>query len=148
MRRPGVPPYTEGAGTDRRGEGRADMDNLLAGWIGVLAGVVVGAILGLFFHRDDWMGGYDGWRRRLTRLGHVSFFGLGFVNILFGLTARAAPLAYKPAGAASRLLVLGAILMPLCCFLAAWRKPLRHLFPLPVASVAVGLILLLWGWPR
>lgn len=47
--------------------------NLVGGWLGMLAGVLSGALVGLFFYRDDWMGGYDSWRRRLTRLGHISF---------------------------------------------------------------------------
>ena len=41
--------------------------NLIAGWLGMLAGVLSGAILGLFFHREDWMGGYGSYRRRLAR---------------------------------------------------------------------------------
>jgi len=37
--------------------------------------------------------------------------------------------------------------MPACCFLAAWRKPLRHLFPIPVLAVAVGVLsILIGGW--
>ena len=59
---------------------------LKAIWIGMLLGVVSGAIIGLFFHREDWMGGYNSFRRRLTRLGHISFFGLAFVNMGFALT--------------------------------------------------------------
>ena len=31
------------------------------------------------------MGGYGSFRRRLTRLGHIAFFGLGFVNLFYGL---------------------------------------------------------------
>jgi len=38
--------------------------------------------------------------------------------------------------------------MPACCFLSAWRKPLRHLFPIPVVSVLLGILLLLIAWPR
>jgi hypothetical protein len=37
-------------------------------WAGMLAGVLSGAIIGLFFAREDFMGGYQSWRRRLTRL--------------------------------------------------------------------------------
>lgn len=122
--------------------------NLFWGWVGLLAGVLSGAVIGLFFHRDDWMGGYDSFRRRLTRLGHISFFGLGFVNILFGLTVRTLPLAGPDVERASWLLLLGALTMPLCCFLSAWRKPFRHLFPVPVACVLFGVGLLLWSWPR
>jgi hypothetical protein len=112
--------------------------NLTAAWTGILAGMVAGAGLGLFFHREEWLGGYGSWRRRLLRLGHISLFGLAFVNLAFALTAdrmgwRAG--APSPAGAASALLVAGAILMPLVCALAAWRRPLRHLFFLPVGTL-------------
>jgi hypothetical protein len=36
--------------------------------------------------------------------------------------------------------------MPLCCFLAAWKQPLRHLFPIPVISVSAGILLTLAAW--
>ena len=58
-------------------------------WIGMLLGVVSGAIIGVYFTREDWMGGYGSHRRRLTRLGHISFFGLGFVNFFFAQIGRA-----------------------------------------------------------
>jgi hypothetical protein len=29
-------------------------------------------------------------------------------------------------------LIAGSVLMPVACFLTAWRPGLRHLFPLPV----------------
>jgi len=121
--------------------------NLLAGWIGMLGGVVSGALIGLFFHKEQWMGGYGSFRRRLVRLGHISFFGLGFLNLLFGLSLKAVPLPLPHAQIASLGLILGAIAMPACCFLAAWRAPLRHLFPIPVICVLVGLVATLWGWP-
>ncbi len=120
--------------------------NLMAGWIGLLAGVISGAVIGLFFHREDWMGGYDSYRRRLTRLGHISFFGLGFVNILFGLTIATLHLSGERIELASRCLLVGAATMPVCCFLSAWRKPFRHLFPVPVVSVLLGIVLLLLEW--
>lgn len=43
--------------------------------------------LGLKFQRDGWLGGYASFAGRLIRLGHISFIGLGFLNIL--LTANA-----------------------------------------------------------
>lgn len=118
---------------------------LVAGWAGMLGGVVSGAALGLFFHRDDWMGGYGSFRRRLARLGHISFFGLGFLNLLFGLTHQLAglPAFWAQAGAAG--LLVGAVAMPACCFLSAWRKPFRHLFAIPVGGVAVGVVSTLAG---
>lgn len=118
------------------------------GWVGMLAGVAAGATIGLFFGRDDWMGGYDSFRRRLMRLGHISFFGLGFVNLFFALSHHLLHLDTRLATCAAYAFVAGAITMPLCCFLSAWRKPFRHLFPIPVISVTIGIILTLLAWPR
>jgi hypothetical protein len=101
---------------------------------------------GLFFYKDDWLGGYDSWRRRLVRLGHISFFGLGLVNLNFAFSATALHLRGNCLTLASFSLLVGAVTMPICCFLAAWRKQLRHLFPIPVAAVATGVIALLIGW--
>jgi hypothetical protein len=53
--------------------------NLLVGWVAMLAGVLSGAAIGLFFHQEEWLGGYGAYRRRMTRLGHISLFGLGFL---------------------------------------------------------------------
>lgn len=120
---------------------------LMAAWVGMLGGVVSGGLLGLFFWKEEWMGGYGSWRRRLTRLGHISFFGLGFVNFFFALTHHVVRLPEPWARIAAGSFALGAATMPLCCFLSAWKKPLRHLFPIPVAAVATGIVCLLAGWP-
>jgi hypothetical protein len=120
--------------------------NLIGGWLGMLAGVLTGGMIGLFFYRDDWMGGYGSFRRRLPRLGHISFFGLGFLNLMFAATAGQLFLRGGYLRIASVALIVGAITMPICCFLAAWRKPMRHLFPIPVAAVTVGIVAILAGW--
>ena len=62
--------------------------NIIAAWIGFLAGCLSGAIPGLFFHKKDWVGGYSSWARRLIRLAHISFFGIGLLNISLAFTAR------------------------------------------------------------
>ena len=108
--------------------------NLWAAWIGILAGMVSGAAFGIFFHDESWLGGYNSWPRRLMRLGHISFFGVAFLNLAFAVTLRLTG-EVSGARAASWLLIAGAVLMPTVCGLAAWRKPLRHLFFLPVLSL-------------
>ena len=111
--------------------------NILAAWLGILAGVLVGVAQGLFFHDDDWLGGYASWRRRLTRLGHVSFFGIAMLNLAFAWTVHNPgwrPDSSVPAAA----LALAQGLMPAVCYLAAWHKPMRRLFFLPVCCVLVG----------
>ena len=120
--------------------------NLIAGWSGFLAGAVSGALLGLCFHREDWLGGYGSWPRRLLRLGHIACFGLGLINILYALSAAALPPS-RAANYGSALLVVGMITMPLNCFLSAWRKPFRHLFFIPAGSTLLGIVCLLLSLP-
>ena len=120
---------------------------LKAVWIGMLGGVVSGALIGLFFHREDWMGGYQSYRRRLTRLGHISFFGLAFVNIGFAVTHHILNLNAPWAHWAGTSFIIGAIGMPTFCFLSAWRKPFRHGFFIPVGGVLLGIVFTFLGWP-
>lgn len=110
------------------------------GWWGMLMGVISGAIIGLLFHRQNWLGGYAAHARRFVRLGHISFFGIGFINLFYGLSV--GPLGV-PDGAAllGAWLLLGALIsMPSCCFLTAWNLSARHLFPIPVICATGGIL--------
>jgi hypothetical protein len=84
------------------------------------------------------MGGYNSYRRRLTRLGHISFFGLAFVNFCFAFTQYVRPLSAPANSIAMCAFLVGAAAMPTCCFLSAWQKPFRHLFFIPVSGVLIG----------
>ena len=120
--------------------------NLVVGWSGMLAGAVSGALIGLRFHRDEWLGGYASFPRRMIRLGHISLFGLGFLNVLFALTILAVPVPGMWARAASTGFVVAAVTMPACCALTAWKPEFRHLFPVPVLGVFAGVGAMLGGW--
>lgn len=113
----------------------------------MLFGAASGALLGLFFHRDGWAGGYASYRRRMLRLGHISFFGIGFLNLLFGLTLTVVSLPALHTQIASLGFLVAIVAMPLTCFLTAWKKPLRHLFLIPVLAVLAGILPILFGWP-
>jgi hypothetical protein len=113
--------------------------NLAAGWYGFLGGVLSGMIIGLFFHREGWLGGYDSFPRRMVRLGHIAFFGLGLINILFALSA---PGASFWTDVASVSLTVGLITMPLNCFVTAWKKSFRHLFFIPAGGTGLGVVAL------
>jgi len=113
--------------------------NWYAGWSLLMAAVLTGALLGLGFHRDDFLGGYDSWRRRLFRLGHIALAAIGMLNILLGLS----PIPKN--SLASYSLFATGILMPGICFLSAWRKPFRSLFFLPVACFSLAILLILLG---
>ena len=120
--------------------------NLLVGWTSMVAGTISGAAIGLFFHRESWLGGYASLRRRMVRLGHIAFFGLGIVNVLFALSVAAAAPPASYARFAAIAFAVAALTMPLCCFLTAWRPAMRLLFPIPVAAVLGGLAGLLRGF--
>ncbi len=117
--------------------------NLYAAWIGFLLGALAGATAGLFFDRETWLGGYADWRRRMVRLGHISFFGIGLLNLGFFLTVEALGLLVGVRMPAY-LLIVGAATMPLVCYLSAFRKGFRHLFFVPAAAVTLALALFVW----
>jgi hypothetical protein len=117
--------------------------NIGAAWAGLLAGIIAGAVSGLKIHSENYLGGYSNWTRRLVRLAHISFVGIAFINLGFGLTARALGMT-SGLQAASILLVVGAITMPLVCYLAAFKQPFRHLFFIPVISVLTSVTVMLW----
>ena len=119
--------------------------NILAGWTGMLLGLVSGAVIGLGFHRETYAGGYACFRRRLLRLGHVACFALGMLNVLFALTLTGSSVAPGSPKVASASLAAAGFVMPLVCFLTAWKKPFRHAFALPVILVAIPIVLLLEG---
>ncbi len=112
--------------------------NLVAGWYLVLAAFVSGAAIGLGFHREEFLGGYASFRRRLVRLGHLSLAALGLLNLAYGM-APVSPATIWPGA----LLLAGAIAMPAVCFLAAWRTGFRHLFFIPVTLLIVAVVLII-----
>src|SRR5262245_40907543 len=118
--------------------------NWYAGWLLVLSAFVTGAGIGLYFHREDFWGGYTSYRRRLVRLGHIAQAALGMMNVLFGLS----PWPSASGGlalAASVAFLVGGISLPLVCFLSGWRPVFRHLFFIPVVSLVVAVGCTLWG---
>ena len=117
--------------------------NLYAAWIGFLLGALAGATSGLFFDREDWLGGYADWRRRMVRLGHISFFGIGLLNLGFYLTVEAVGIQ-EGIRIPAILLMVGAVAMPLVCYLSAFRKGFRHLFFIPAGAVTLALALFTW----
>jgi hypothetical protein len=103
-------------------------------------GVLTGAGIGLRFHREDWLGGYGSFRRRMVRLGHISCFGIGLLNLAFAGTLA---MLHVPAGNAwarigAAAWVVAQVGMPAGCFLTAWREPFRHGFALPVGAALLG----------
>jgi len=118
--------------------------NLVLGWLWVALGFVSGAVLGLRFHNEHWLGGYASWMRRLYRLAHVSFFGLGLLNLMFFLTMRGMSAASVSFQIASIGFVVGALTMPVCCVLAAHKPNSKAIFAVPVLSLMTGALFTVW----
>jgi hypothetical protein len=113
--------------------------NWYAGWSSIILAFVTGAIIGLGFHKPEFLGGYDSLRRRMVRLGHIALAALGLFNVVYSLSPwpEMGTLAERIATPAW---VAGCFLMPTVCFLTAWREKFRHLFALPVVSLLVAVI--------
>jgi hypothetical protein len=116
--------------------------NLLVAWLWILMGFTSGMILGLFFQGENWLGGYGSFKRRMYRLTHISFFGLGATNLLFWLTMENLQCADSLAEAASWAFVVGALSMPLCCVVMAHFPKANLIFAVPVISLLLGGILM------
>jgi hypothetical protein len=117
-----------------------DRLNLAFAWLWIVLGFVSGAALGMRFKGENWMGGYASFPRRLYRLGHISFFGLGLINFLFAVTLRVFEIKSSAVDPAGYAFIIGGVLMPICCVLMAHFPKLKPavLFAAPVSSLLVG----------
>ncbi len=114
--------------------------NLLFGWLWILLGFVTGMVMGMFFHGENWLGGYGSFMRRMYRLGHISFFGLGTVNLLFWGTILLLSLNGPLVELASASFIVGGITMPICCLIMAHCPKAHLLFAVPVLSLITAAV--------
>ena len=122
--------------------------NFLAACAWILLGVLSGTMQGLFFHNEDWLGGYGSWQRRMLRLGHISFFGLAFLDLAFLDSVAYLKLTPEAVRWTARLILVGMVSMPSVCYLSAYNKNFRHLFFIPVGSLLFGIGLFIYEAAR
>ena len=123
--------------------------NRVVGWWSLVAGVATGLVMGLWSFDGPlavpaWLGDYGDTSRRLARLGHIAFFGLGILNIL---VARELPVVMPEARRriASIAMNAGNLLMPLTLFAAAAYPPVKYVLAVPSILVFVALTLVALG---
>jgi hypothetical protein len=112
------------------------MMNLAFGWIWITMGFLTGAALGMGFHKEQFMGGYNSWPRRLSRL-----------NVLIALTGMMLGDLHTTTNiwvVMSWAFIIGAAAMPICCFIAARWKGAKSIFAVPVLSLTLGGVLISW----
>lgn len=117
--------------------------NLIMAWAWILCGFLSGMIMGMFFHKEQWLGGYASHKRRLYRLGHISFFGLALINFLFYVTFKQVPDMSTTLLIASWGFIAGALTMPVCCGIMAHFPKVYLIFSIPVISLIAGAVLTL-----
>ena len=123
--------------------------NRALGWWSLVAGVATGLVMGLWsfdgpLAAPAWLGGYGDTPRRLARLGHIAFFGLGILNIL---VARELPAVIpdRRREVASFAMNAGNLLMPLTLFAASAYPPVKYALAVPSILVFLALTLVALG---
>ena len=124
--------------------------NRVVGWSSLALGAVTGLILGLWSFDGpmavpEWLGGYGDTSRRLMRLGHIAFFGLGILNLLLARELSLLGLRAGARRAASVAMNFGNIFLPLTLIAAAVYRPFKYLMPLPALAVTIAMALAAWG---
>jgi len=121
------------------------VNNELTGWISVLTGLAAGLYMGAKFRRENWLGGYSAFPRRMVRLAHVALVALGILNIQFAQSLPRLHMGTTAAQAASLAFIGAAAFMPACCLWVAVRRHPFEIFAAPVLCLATGLILTIGG---
>ena len=124
------------------------------GWSSTAIGALSGLIMGLWSFDGPaavpaWLGDYGETSRRLARLGHIAFFGLGMLNLLMAGEFRQTTLGERGLQWASKTIIFGNLFLPLTLFAAAVYHPLKYLMPFPALSVLAAMMLMAFGaYPR
>src|SRR5262249_61232451 len=124
--------------------------NRRIGWVSLCLGAGAGLILGLWSFDGPiavpaWLGEYDQTARRLARLGHIAFFGLGILNLLTAGELQRGWLGAWPGRIASWAMNFGNVLLPLTLFAAAVYRPLKFTLSAPALAVFLALGSIAYG---
>jgi len=124
--------------------------NRFIGWGSAAVGAATGLVMGLWSFDGPvtvpaWLGEYQETSRRLARLGHIAFFGLGILNLLLARELPSLALGGRGKRIASWAMNLGNVFLPLTLFAAAWYRPLKYSMPFPAVAVFVAMALAAWG---
>jgi len=124
--------------------------NRFIGWTSLVAGIATGLVMGLWSFDGPapvpgWLGDYDDLSRRLARLGHIAFIGLGILNILLSRELTALALGPGARRIAAAAMNVGNVLLPLALLAAAAWHPAKYATAVPALCVFVAMGLAAWG---
>ena len=118
--------------------------HLAIGWTSLAFGAASGLLMGLWSFGGpvpvpDWLGDYGDLPRRLLRLGHIAFFGLGILNIMVARHIARSRLRPGWRRAALICMSFGNVLLPLTLVAASVHEPLKYLTGAPAITVTAAL---------
>ena len=124
--------------------------NRVVGWASLAICVGVGLVMGLWsfdgpVQTPAWIGEYTDTSRRLIRLGHIAFIGLGLIDILIERELLRSSLGQAGRAIASWSMVIGNVLLPVTLFAAAIYRPLKYGMAVPASAVCLALVLAAYG---
>lgn len=122
--------------------------NISFGWLWILVGISVGAIMGLWSFNGPFnspVGDYTALPRRLLRLSHIAFIALGVINILYGYEISKINLLLRYKQLGSRSAMYGAILMPLLLLAAVFVESFKYLTVIPVILLFIAILVMVVG---
>lgn len=127
--------------------------NRTIAWVSLVLGAISGLVFGLWSFGGPmkvpaWLGDYDALSRRLARLCHISFFGLGILNLLLVRELPRCALREQAKRTASIAMNFGNVFLPLTLFAAAVYHPMKYAMGLPSMSVALALAITAYGVSR
>ena len=119
------------------------------GWLMIAGSIMVGLLIGLFafdgpLRPPSFLGNYNDWPRRLTRIGHSYSIVLGIVAILISREHERA----SACGASTSVDFVGGILFSAGAFVAIGSLLLLLCIPLPLWTLAAGPTLVCMGIAR
>ena len=122
--------------------------NISFGWIWILIGIIIGAIMGMWSFIGPVIspiGDYTSLPRRLLRLSHIAFIALAIINILYGYEIDRIKVKEKLKKLGSNCMIYGAVLMPLILLLSVYFEALKYLTVIPTILVIIALVIMVSG---
>ncbi len=120
----------------------ADLQEMLLHYalLGLPVGLLTGMGLSLIARSDDAWGGYGSFRRRAARLGHVALVMVPMLGGFYALAIDALDVHLTWSAWGSGLWIAAGITLPLALFVAAWKRHLVWLLPLPATAMTAGAV--------
>jgi len=122
--------------------------NISFGWIWILVGLIVGAIMGMWSFNGPLaspVGDYTSLPRRMLRLSHIAFIALAMINILYGYEIDKVKLSEKLKKMGSNLLIYGAILMPLFLIISIFFEPFKYSTVISATLIIISIFIMVVG---